>query len=491
MTEQTIYRDIAKRSNGDIYIGVVGPVRVGKSTFIRRFLESTVLPNIDDVYDKERTLDSMPQAASGKTVMTTEPKFIPDEAVRVVMGDQTAFNVRLIDSVGYLVPEALGQMENGVPRMVSTPWSEEPIPFATAAEIGTHKVITDHSTVGILVTCDGTICELPRSAYLEAEARVAREMNEMHKPYVIVLNSANPASEQAQALAYELEERYGAPVALVNCAELSSEDISHIMALMLSEFPVTEVRFELPRWVGMLEKSHPLRTSIFESIAHGTDDIFKTGDIKPIIERFGAAEDGTWVLKEIDAGTGIAHVEVQLHPEVYFAVLSELTGLMIKDDADLFAQMQELAKTSVAYSKVAKALEDVNETGYGIVMPESSELRLEEPRIVKQAGGYGIKLRASAPSIHMMKAVIDTEINPVVGAEVQSEEMVRYLLKEFEEDPTKIWDSNMFGKSLYELTSESIHTKLAHMPEESRAKLSETLERIINEGSSGLICILL
>ncbi|MBO5790289.1 MAG: stage IV sporulation protein A, partial [Clostridia bacterium] len=458
MTEQTIYRDIAKRSDGDIYIGVVGPVRVGKSTFIRRFLESTVLPNISDTYDRERTLDSMPQAASGKTVMTTEPKFIPDEAVRVVMQDQTAFNVRLIDCVGYLVPEALGQMENGMPRMVHTPWSNDAIPFATAAEIGTRKVICDHSTVGILVTCDGTICELPRSAYIEAEARVAKEMNEMHKPYVIVLNSANPASEYAHSLAYELEEKYGAPVALVNCAELSAEDIHHIMALMLSEFPVTEVRFELPRWVGMLERSHPLRTSLFESISHGTDDIFKTGDIKPVIERFGTGEDGSWTLKEIDAGTGIARVEVQFHPDVYFAVLTELTGLVIKDDADLFAQMRELAKTKLAYAKVAQALADVNETGYGIVMPDTSELHLEEPRIVKQAGGYGIKLRASAPSIHMVKAVIDTEINPVVGTELQSEEMVRYLLKEFEEDPTKIWNSNMFGKSLNELTSESIHT---------------------------------
>lgn len=491
MTDHSIYSDIARRSGGDMYIGVVGPVRVGKSTFIRRFLENAVLPYITDGYDRDRTMDSMPQAASGKTVMTTEPKFVPDEAVRVQMEDKTVLQVRLIDCVGYIVPDALGPSEDGRPRMVNTPWSEEPMPFAEAAETGTRKVIREHSNVGIFVTCDGSVCDIPRQSYEESEARIAAELNAAHKPYVIVLNSARPQSREAVALAYELENKYAAPVALVNCAELDSRDILHIMQLLLSEFPVSEVRFFLPRWVTLLERDHPLRHALLESISHATDEIAKTGDIRPVIERFGAGEDGAWTLREIDAGCGVASVDVAYLPEVYFAVISELTGLTIHDDADLLEQMRSLAETERAYAKVRDALEDVSTKGYGIVMPDVTELKLEEPRIVKQAGGYGVKLRASAQSIHMIKANIETEINPVVGTELQSEEMVRYMLHEFEEDPTRIWESNMFGKSLYELTSEGIHAKLAHMPEDSRAKLSETLEKIINEGSGGLICILL
>ena len=489
--ENSIYSDIAKRTGGDIYIGVVGPVRVGKSTFIRRFLDHAVLPNIENPYDRERTLDSMPQAASGRTVMTTEPKFIPDESVKVTMPDQTSFRVRLIDCVGYIVPDALGQTEEGQVRMVNTPWSSTPVPFATAAEVGTQKVICEHSTVGIVVTTDGSICDIPRESYLEAEARVIQEMNEMQKPYVIVLNSAKPQSEEAIQLAYELENKYNAPVALLSCASLNGEDIQHIMAALLSEFPMCEVAFRLPRWVGMLDENHPLRQSLIERISHATDDIWRMGDVAPVVERFGAGEDSTWHLSELDAGRGVAMVDVSYTDELYFGILSELTGIAIKDNGDLLAEMKSLAEIKKAYTKVQEALEQVASKGYGIVMPSVEELKLEEPRLVRQAGGYGVKLRASAQSIHMIRANIETEINPVVGTELQSEEMVRYMLREFEEDPTRIWESNMFGKSLYELINEGIHTKLAHMPEESRAKLSETLERIINEGSGGLICILL
>lgn len=491
MAEHSIYKDIAKRTGGDIYIGVVGPVRVGKSTFIRRFLDNAVIPNIPDAYDRERTLDSMPQAASGRTVMTTEPKFIPDESVRVTMPDQTSFRVRLIDCVGYIVPDALGQTEEGQIRMVNTPWSDAPVPFATAAEVGTHKVICEHSTVGIVVTTDGTICDIPRASYEEAEARVITEMTQMHKPFVIVLNSAQPQSEGAVALAYELENKYNAPVALVSCAELNAEDIHHIMAALLSEFPMCEVAFRLPRWVSMLDENHPLRQTLIERISHATDDIWRMGDVRPVVERFGTGEDCSWHLHELDAGRGVATVDVSYTDELYFGILSELTGIAIKDNGDLLEQMKSLSEMKKAYTKVQEALEQVSSKGYGIVMPSVEELKLEEPRIVRQAGGYGVKLRASAQSIHMIKANIETEINPVVGTELQSEEMVRYMLREFEEDPTRIWESNMFGKSLYELINEGIHTKLAHMPEESRAKLSETLERIINEGSGGLICILL
>jgi len=491
MTEQSIYRDIAERSGGDIYIGVVGPVRVGKSTFIRRFLEHAVLPHISDTFDRERTLDSMPQAGSGKTVMTTEPKFVPDESVHITMADKTSFNIRMIDCVGYLVPQALGQTENGTPRMVNTPWSDAPMPFAEAAETGTHKVICEHSNVAFLVTTDGSICDIPREDYVKAEERVAKELCAEHKPFVVILNSANPNSEEAVALAYALEGKYNAPVALVNCAELSREDIAHIMELLLAQFPVREMRFVSPRWVSMLESDHPLRMSLFETVSHATDEIWRMGDVRPMVERFGAGEDFTWTLAEIDAGRGVATVEVTYSPELYYLVMSEFSGVHVKDEADLLYQMKELAGIRAAYEKVQDALEQVATKGYGIVMPSIKELKLEEPRIVKQAGGYGVKLRASAESIHMIRANIETEINPVVGTEMQSEEMVKYMIREFEEDPTRIWESNMFGRSLYELLSEGIHTKLAHMPEESRAKLSETLERIINEGSGGLICILL
>ena len=491
MTEQSIYRDIAKRSGGDIYIGVVGPVRVGKSTFIRRFLEQAVLPHISDSFDRERTLDSMPQAGSGKTVMTTEPKFIPDEAVRISLPDKTTFNLRLIDCVGYIVPEALGQTENGVPRMVSTPWADTPMPFAEAAEMGTHKVICDHSNVAFLVTTDGSIGDIPREEYVKAEERVAKELHRQHKPYVIILNSATPQNEDTVALAYSLENKYGVPVALVSCRELDQEDIHHIMELLLAQFPVREIRFTSPLWVGMLDEEHPLRHSLFETVAHATDDIWRMGDVRPIVQRFGAGEDFTWTLKEIDAGQGVATVEVSYAPELYYAVASELTGLTVENEADMLTKMRELSAVKIAYDKVKDALEQVHEKGYGIVMPSITELKLEEPRIVKQPGGYGVKLRASAESIHMIRANIETEINPVVGTEIKSEEMAQYMVREFEEDPERIWQSNMFGKSLSELLSEGIHTKLAHMPEESRGKLSETLERIINEGSSGLICILL
>lgn len=491
MTEQSIYRHIAERSGGNIYIGVVGPVRVGKSTFIRRFMENAVLPHITDEFDRERTMDSMPQAGSGKTVMTTEPKFIPDEAVKMTLPDKTTFHMRLIDCVGYLVPGALGQFEGGMPRMVNTPWSQAPIPFAEAAEMGTKKVICDHSNVAFLVTTDGSICDIPREEYVKAEERVARELAEERKPYVIILNSAEPNSESAIALAYELESKYNAPVALVNCSTLNREDVCHILDLLLAQFPVNEVRFVSPLWLGLLEDDHPLKSNVLETIAHATEDIWKMGDIHPVVERFGAGEDFCWTLKEIDASRGAATVEITYTPELYYSVMSELTGIHIQNEADLLLQMKTFSKMKATYEKVAEALDEVEQKGYGIVMPSVTELKLEEPRIVKQSGGYGVKLRASAQSIHMIRANIETEINPVVGTELQSEEMAKYMVKEFEEEPERIWESNMFGKSLHELLSEGIHTKLAHMPEDSRTKLSETLERIINEGSSGLICILL
>ena len=492
MTSESIYKDIAQRTNGDIYIGVVGPVRSGKSTFIKKFMELAVLPNIEDGYDRQRTLDELPQAASGKTVMTTEPKFVPDDGVAIVIDGSIKLRVKMIDCVGYIVPDALGQSENGTPRMVNTPWSENPLPFAEAAEIGTHRVIREHSTIGMLITTDGSIGELPRSSYIEAEERVARELSEQSKPFAIILNSANPQSNEAIELAYELERKYNAPVALVNCTELDRNDIDNILKLILNEFPVTELKFSIPEWSRNLSPDHWLRRDTLSEIRELALRISKTGDIEPAIAIPPQSESIERIeLDHIISGSGEAELRVIFEEGTYYKVISELCGIEIGSDRELVTVLADLAASKKAYDKVSSAIADVNEKGYGIVMPDVSELSLKEPKIIKQAGGYGVKLSASAQSIHMIRANIETEINPIVGTEQQSEELVKYMLREFEEDPVRIWESNMFGKSLYELVNEGIHTKLEHMPDESRQKLSETLERIINEGSGGLICIIL
>lgn len=492
MSEYSIYRDIAQRTGGDIYVGVVGPVRSGKSTFIKRFMESVVLPNMGEGSSRDRARDELPQSAAGKTVMTTEPKFIPEEAVPIELEDNARMNVRMIDCVGYLIPEVMGTVEEGQPRMVRTPWQEAPMPFAEAAETGTRKVITDHSTVGMLVTSDGSVGEFPRASYVEAEERVVKELKACGKPFAVVLNSADPASPAATALAYELEEKYGVPVALVNCLELDAEDIHHILGLVLEEFPVAEVSLRLPEWTTALDPTHPIRISLRSAVQKCAESVRKIGEVKPAFEGLRENDLISEVrVESVDLGTGCAAITVRLRDQLYYQTISELTGVEVKGEKELIATLRELAAVKVQYDKVGEALRQVNEKGYGIVMPDVEELRLEEPKIVKQSGGYGVKLRAAAQSIHMIRANIETEINPMVGTEQQSEDLVRYLLKEFEADPKSIWESNMFGKSLYELINEGLHTKLEHMPEESRTKLSETLERIINEGSNGLICILL
>lgn len=492
MTYASLYHDIAMRTGGDIYIGVVGPVRTGKSTFIKRFMETTVLPVIADDYDRQRAKDEMPQSATGKTVMTTEPKFVPDEAVAVTLEDKTNIRVRMVDCVGYIVPEALGQNEDGAPRMVHTPWSKEPLPFREAAELGTRKVISEHSTVAMMVTTDGSIGEIPRDSYVDAEEKVIAELEKAGVPYAVILNSAHPEAKEAVALAYELENKYNAPVALVNCQLLDAEDIQHILELLLHEFPITELFFRLPDFYASLPEGHWLRQTTEETVRHLSDSISKVGDIKKAAEAFPGNEAIAGISPlAVHADNGVAELEVRLADGLYYRIISEMTGCDIGNDAALFRLLREYAETAHAYAHLKEALESVEEKGYGIVMPGADELHLEEPRIVRQAGGYGVRLRASATSIHMIRAKIETEINPVVGTEAQSEELVQHLLDEFREDPEKIWQSNLFGKSLYELVGEGLHAKLAHMPEESRTKLAQTLERIINEGSGGLICILL
>ena len=486
MTENSIYQDIAKRTGGDIYIGVVGPVRTGKSTFIQRLLDNLVIPNIENEYDRARATDGTPQSASGRTVMTTEPKFIPDESVKVRMDDGTELNVKMIDCVGYLVDGALGSEENGEYRMVMTPWSEEAMPFAEAAELGTSKVIGEHSTIAILVTSDGSFGEIPRDSFIEAEERVVRELKEKGKPFAIVLNSREPHSESARALAMSLEEKYGAPVALVNCTELTGEDIAEILKLVLSEFPISSLSFDLPEWCELLPTDHPIYTAILDEIGAFTDEVSTLGDI----DRKIGAHEGLRV-RSLSAKDGTGEFDVPVSKEAFYEAMSDMTGIDVQDEKSLMTTMVSLAKTEKEYKKVEAALREVEEKGYGIVMPSPEELTLEEPRLTRQAGGWGVKVTAHASSIHMIKTGIKTELCPVVGTEEQSEAVVKYLVGEIEDEPQKVWESNMFGRSLYDLVNDGLNAKLENIPDEAREKLSETLERIVNEGANGLVCILL
>ena len=486
-----IYEDIARRTNKEIYIGVVGPVRSGKSTFIKKLMDTLVIPNIESDYDKEKARDESPQSASGKTIMTTEPKFIPDEAVNVSIGN-ASMKIRLIDCVGYMVDGALGASDENGPRMVMTPWDKKPMEFEKAAEIGTKKVICDHSTVGIVVTTDGSFGEIERESYQTAESRVINELKSINKPFVIVLNSQNPTSNEAINTAVEIEQKYGAPVALVNALSLDKEDFDGIFKLALGQFNINEIKFRLPDYVSSLESEHWLRASLINSIKESIKDASKINDIPDIISVLKTNEyisgDCTNV---VDMGTGEAEINVELQNELYYQIMSEICDIEIKNDQDLFLNIKELAEVKREYEKFREAINEVNEGGYGIVLPEVSDMTLEEPEIVKQNGGYGVKLKASAPSIHLIRANINTEISPIVGSAEQGEEIVKRMLSEFENDPKRLWESNMFGKTLYELVNEGLHAKLEHISDESRSKLSNTLSRVINEGANGLICILL
>jgi len=490
--ENKLYADIARRTGGDIYIGVVGPVRTGKSTFIKRFMETLVLPNIENSYRRERATDELPQSAAGKTIMTTEPKFIPEEAVKIALEEGAELNVRLIDCVGYIVPSSLGYYENEAPRMVMTPWLEQPIPFNMAAEMGTHKVITEHSTIGLVVTTDGSITDIPREEYEEAEERVVEELKQINKPFVILLNCTYPESESAKLLKGTLEQKYGVPVVAVNCLELSEKDIRVILRSILFEFPVKEIAVKLPRWIVSLDKEHWLKAAVFGAVKEAAADVRRIGDVSTVFARLSACEYITAASSVgIDLGRGCAQIQAEVKNGLFYRVLGEVTGLEIDGEEELMSLMVELSAVRREYDKVKGALEQVSATGYGIVMPTLEELTLEEPEMVKQGGKYGVKLRASAPSIHLMRADITTEVSPIVGSERQSEELVMYLLKEFEENPAQIWESNIFGKSLHELVNEGMHNKLYRMPEDARGKVRETIERIINEGCNGLLCIIL
>ena len=453
----SVYKDMQSRTNGEIYIGVVGPVRTGKSTFIKKFMDTTVIPNIEDEAARDRAVDELPQSASGRTIMTTEPKFIPEQAVTVKMDDTAEFKVRLIDCVGFIVPSALGYIEEEQPRMVRTPWFEDPIPFNMAAEIGTQKVITEHSTIGLVITTDGSISDIPREEYEEAEARVIAELKSTNRPYIVLLNCVYPNTNEARALANELSERYNVPVLPVNCMDITEQDIQGILDTL-----------------------------------KGACDIHRVCEVQQVSGSLAACEDLKTVrCARMDLGSGTCVLELTPMPSLFFKILGEKTGMEVADETALLTKLIEMNEIKKKFAKLQSAYDDVMQTGYGIVMPDMEELTLEEPEIIKQNGKFGIRLKAAAPSIHMMRTCIRTEVTPIVGSEQQSEDLVLYLLKEFEENPSQIWGSNIFGKSLHELVNEGMHNKLARMPEDARGKVRETIERIINDGCNGLICIIL
>lgn len=492
MEDNHLYQDIAKRTDGDIYVGVVGPVRTGKSTFIKRFMDLLVIPNIDNEYKKERAMDELPQSAGGRTIMTTEPKFIPNEAVGITVGDNIKLNVRLVDCVGYLVNNAIGYLEDEMPRMVKTPWSNDEMPFEQAAEIGTKKVIQEHSTIGILVTTDGSVTAIPREDYIEAEERVVRELQELNKPFIIVLNSAEPYSDYTQSLATKLQEKYSTQVIPTDCENLTNENIDEIFGKVLYEFPIEQMNINFPRWVDGLPDDHWLKEEIGDEIKNAFKDVTILKQVDGGISKLQNTEViQTTVINDIQLGTGSINITINLMDNLFYKVLTEISGVEISNEGELFSTMISFANVKKSHDKVAYALQEVKTKGYGIVSPSIDELILDEPEMVKQGSRYGVKLKARAPSIHMIRADIETEVSPIVGSEKQSQELVEYLLSEFESDPKKIWESNIFGKSLHELVNEGLQNKLSRMPEDAQGKLQETLERIVNEGSGGLICIIL
>ncbi|MGI6665911.1 MAG: stage IV sporulation protein A [Bacillota bacterium] len=492
MEKFDIFMDIARRTNGDIYIGVVGPMRVGKSTFIRQFMELFVLPNITDEYDKERAIDSMPQAGSGRTVTTVEPKFVPEDAVPVDISDSLSLNVKVVDCTGYPVEGAVGYMEGDEPRMVRTPWYEEPIPFVQAAELGTEKVISDHSTIGVVVTTDGSIVDLPRESYVEAEKEIVEKLTALGKPFVIVLNCMDPYSKEVSDLATEMEGEYGVPVIPANCLDLNHDDVTLIMEQVLYEFPVKDMTVRIPKWVQVLSSTHWLRSEIDEDIRDAVAAVKRVRDIDACVMMLQGSDHVAKVtVDKVDMATGAATLDLDVSEESFLRVMSEKTGTTVSDKADILNLVGDLVVAKKTYDRMQLALQELEETGYGIVEPTLADMSFEEPEMVKQGRNYGVRLRARGPAIHMIKTEIETTVSPVIGTEEQGEELVSYLMEKFEDDPKKIWATDLFGKSLRDLVLDGVTTKIARMPENARHKMQETLGRVVNEGSGGLICIIL
>ncbi|PFN78784.1 stage IV sporulation protein A [Bacillus sp. AFS076308] len=492
MEKVDIFKDIAERTGGDIYLGVVGAVRTGKSTFIKKFMELVVLPNINSEAERSRAQDELPQSAAGKTIMTTEPKFVPNQAATVHVDEGLNVNIRLVDCVGYTVPGAKGYEDENGPRMINTPWYEEPIPFHEAAEIGTRKVIQEHSTIGVVVTTDGTIGEIPRSNYIEAEERVINELKEVGKPFIMVVNSAQPYHPATETLRSSLSEKYDIPVLAMSVESMRDSDVLNVLREALYEFPVLEVNVNLPSWVMVLRENHWLRESYQDAVKETVKDIKRLRDVDRVVQQFSDFEfiDKAG-LAGIEMGSGVAEIDLIAPDELYDDILKEIVGVEIRGKDHLLELMQDFAHAKAEYDHIADAIKMVKQTGYGIASPSLSDMSLEEPEIIRQGARFGVRLRAVAPSIHMIKVDVESEFAPIIGTEKQSEELVRYLMQDFEDDPLSIWNSDIFGRSLSSIVREGIQGKLSLMPENARYKLKETLERIINEGSGGLIAIIL
>jgi len=492
MEKEQIFRDITERTGGEIYLGVVGPVRTGKSTFIKKFIETLVLPRIKNPKERDRARDEMPQSGAGRTIMTSEPKFVPQEALEMEIKEGVAPKIRLVDCVGYTVAGALGYETDGAPRMVRTPWQEDEIPFQDAAEFGTQKVISEHSTIGIVVFTDGSITDIPRENYLEAEERVVWELKSLDKPFLIILNSVHPDSPATKELAAELEATYEVPVLPFNVFQMDEEDFMIVLEEALYEFPVAEVNVILPRWVDQLEEEHWLKKSFTGIVEEAIQDIKRLRDVDVSLEKMADNDFTKSVrLRNMDLGSGSANIEMATTDGLFYRVLEELTGFSIDGEHTLLKLMRELSGVKKDYDKVAAGLAQVRSTGYGMVLPSMDELELMEPELIRQGGRFGVKLKANAPSYHLIRADITTEITPLIGTEKQCEELVDFIMNEFEDNPQALWETNIFGKSLHDLVREGIQGKLYHMPENAQVKLQETLERIVNEGGGGLICIII
>ena len=486
---ETIYQDIAARTGGNVYIGVVGPVRTGKSTLIKRIMETLVIPAIPDPYRRERARDELPQSSSGKTIMTSEPKFVPEEAVEISPDGKTTMRLRMIDSVGYMIPGAVGAEEDGVPRMVSTPWSEEPIPMTEAAELGTKKVMEDHCSIGLVVTSDGSVTDIPREDYIEAEARAIRDMQATGKPFLVIVNTCNPGSETSGKVQDSIRERFGVESVAADCLGLDNAGIAQLLEQLLYSFPLREIRVFLPRWLDALEPEHPVKAALYPALQEKAMQITALAQGEMTLKSLQQMEDVLDVhIREVDLGTGTISCGIHLQDRLFYEILSDRAGMSIENDAQLLGLLTELSRVKEEYDKIAEALSSVQATGYGIVMPAPGQTKLEKPEVVRKGGAFGVKLKAQAPSIHMMRVDVNTEISPMVGGEQQSQDLIGYLSGE---DPERLWESNIFGKSLGAMIQEGLTGKLLRIPEDVRGKFQGTLSRVINEGANGLICLIL
>lgn len=486
-----VYKDMEARTKGEIYIGVVGPVRTGKSTFIKRFMELLVLPSMEDANSRNLSRDELPQSAAGKTVMTTEPKFIPKEAAQIQVGHGISVKIRLIDCVGFMVEGAAGHIENDAERMVKTPWFDTEIPFTKAAEIGTRKVITDHSTIGVVVTCDGSFGELKRPSYIDAEKTAIEELKALHKPFIVLLNSTRPFSDETVSLAHSMEEEYGVSVMPVNCEQLKKEDIYHILEKVLKEFPVVRLDFAIPKWLEILPGTHPVKAQVIEAARQVLGRVDQMKDAADGTEGIQTDSMEEIRVEQLNMADGCVSMRVVMADNCYYEILSDVTGLPIEGEYQLMQTLAQLAKLQKEYQKVQDAVSQVRLKGYGAVTPERSEILLDEPQVIRHGNKYGVKIKAEAPSIHMIKAQIQTEIAPIVGSEQQAQDLIAYIKENARENPEGIWDANIFGKSIEQIVEDGIDSKISQLTDESQMKLQDTMQKIINDSNGGMICIII